>query len=462
MHSSEKKVSSLPSSRTKTTGSKLSMDLLGEDQQNAITRLVEHDETLLIAGMGAGKTVIALSAIAELLETGVLTRVLVIAPLRVCNHVWRYEADLWDHLSGLNVAVATGTPAKRRAAFDSTANVVVVNVENVAWMVDAKLHLLFNGLCCDESSRLKSTGTKAVKKLRHVVKHFDWKVCMSGTPVAEGLIDLYAQMLMLGANGVLARTKQLYLDRFFVPLDFDRHQWEPRKTAAADIAKLSSPYVHVMPDYTHTLPPLSVTTVDVIMPDAAMREYHRLGRDMVLDDVTAANRAVLQGKLQQIAAGFVYTDDEPKTARTIHIAKTLALAEWLADCRAAGETGLVVYSWDWQKWALRDLDIPLLGDDNDLYTHWNNRAVPFLGIHPKSAAHGLNLQRGGWRMLFLSPVWSLDLHDQTIARLWRRGQTMPVRVDVLVSVGTVDHVVMFGLNGKETAAREFLEHLEGL
>jgi len=438
------------------------MSLLDSDQQAAITRLIEHDRTLLIAGMGAGKTVVALTAAAELLDMKAVKRVLVVAPVRVCNLVWATEHMKWSHLQGLTVALATGTPAKRRAAFSSDAQIVVVNIENIAWMVGEKLYEGFDGVVFDESSRLKSVGSVAVKRLRHRLKGFKWRVCMSGTPVSEGLLDLYAQMLLLGLHTVLAATKQDYLDKWFMPTDYERHSWAPRERSGESIARAISVYTHVVPDYTHTLPPLTIDPVKVLMPPEAMKEYRQLARTSVLADVTAVNAAVLQGKLQQVAAGFVYTDSDEKNARTIHDAKVIAAREWIAEAAEHGERAIIVYQWDWQRDALAAQGVELFTSTLKNYERWNSGQIAVMGLHPKSAGHGLNLQDGGFSMLWLSPVWSRDLWDQTIARLWRRGQSSPVRVNVLVAEDTVDNFVLDRLENKEAALRGFLDHLESI
>jgi len=446
----------------------LPKSLLDTDQQAAITRLVEYDNTLLIAGMGAGKTVIVQTALAELFDMNALGRVLVVAPKRVAESVWAREATRWEHLRDLAplVGVATGTPAARaRMLADERKRIIVIGVENVPWLVNSGWRA-FDGLVCDESTRLKDAGSEAFKALRRAVKRIPWRVCMSGTPVIEGLTGLYAQMVIVDGGEALGRSKQKYLERYFLPTDYNRYDWEPRPGGAEEIARLVAPCVHVVPSYLHTLPALTLRPVPVTLPPRAMSEYLLLAREFCLDDVTASNEAVLSGKLQQVAAGFVYTDkpepDAPRRTRTIHVEKMLAAADWMDARRAAGEPGIVVYWWEAQQELLRRGGVPLYTDGPDVETDWNAGRIPIMGLHPKSAAHGLNLQHGGARMLWLGPQWSRDLHDQTIARIWRRGQTRSVTVDVLVACGTVDEAIMARLEGKADAQAQFNAHLDAV
>jgi hypothetical protein len=461
MHASQQQGTGCSSSQTAQRLSLRSESLLDSDQQAAITRLVERNHTLLIAGMGSGKTVIALNAIDELFYAGALARVLVVAPSRVVDLVWRTEASHWEHLQDLHatVGVATGTPKQRRAVFDNASNkVVVLGVDNVPWMVKSGLYKTFDGLVVDESTRLKSAGSVATKALRRAVKHFTWTVCMSGTPVVEGIDGLYAQMLIVDGGRTLGRSKQAYLDRYFYPTDFNRYNWAPKAGAAAEIAKKIAPYVHEMPPY--PLPSLDVNTLSVAMPEVARDVYASMANDFVLSEtITAANSAVLLGKLQQIASGFIYTDDG-KT-KLIHDEKRTEMARWLSTRIARKEHGLVVYLWDEQVEWLRDCGVPCLTDDAAaLAEQWNAGTLPFLGLHPRSAGHGLNLQHGGSMMLWLSPPWSLDQYQQTIARICRRGQDAgAVHVDILASLDTVDEVVMHRLQGKKDASDEFIKHL---
>lgn len=438
--------------------------LLDADQQAAITRLVERDHTLLIAGMGAGKTVIAATAVDELLEQGAFKRLLVVAPKKTLETTWPEELAGWSHLAASrwwgDAGYCLGTARQRAAVVNRRPTILLVNFENLAWLCEhlgGRLTEVFDALLVDESSKLKATGGVAFKKLRRHLPKFTWRVAMSGTPVSEDLTGLFGQMLIVDAGKTFGRNKQLYLDEYFRPLDYQRYRWGPRAGADAVIAARAAPYVYAVPDYTHTLPELTIETVPVEMPPEAWGQYRLLARESALDDVTAVNEAVLTGKLQQVAAGFVYTDDDAangREARFIHEAKLEVLDELLADETPA----IVVYWWLPQRRHLEALGIPLLDAAN--VARWNDGEIKVMGLHPRSAGHGLNLQRGGHRVIWLSPQWSRDMYDQVIARVWRRGQCHAVRVQVLVSTGTADELVMDRLDGKADYHARFLTHLD--
>lgn len=438
--------------------------LLDEHQDAAVTRLVERDETLLVAGMGAGKTIIALTAIEELLGLSELSRVLVVAPLRVATHVWAHEHELWQHTCELRVGVAVGTPVHRAAVLqDMKLNVVVINYECLASAADGfDLPTLFDGVVFDELDKCKSTGTRMFRAFRKYIRRFPWRVGMTGTPVSENLDALFGELLIVNNGATFGRNRTKFLELYFSP-NWDRTQWTIRgPREEIEIANLAAPYIHTVPDYRHTLPALHHASISIEIGTVGRDAYRTLAKHSVLEDVTAVNEAVLIGKLQQVASGFVYRDAEDvecgaERTRWIHDAKREAFRAWLA---SMSEPALIVYLWDAQREWLVDADVPLISDAH--IELWQSGRLPFMGLHPKAAAHGLNLQAGGARMLWLSPQWSRTAHDQTIARIWRRGQTSEVRVDTLIAASTADELVLERLAGKAGFHERFMTHLAEL
>ena len=412
--------------------------------------------------MGAGKTVVTLSAMQELLADDVLTRVLVIAPLKVCGDAWSKEAGGWSHLAKFagQIAVATGSPAKRLAAFTSGAKVVVINFENVPWMVDNKLVDGFDGLLVDELTKLKAGG-KSFKKLRRFLPNFKWRVGMTGTLVSENIESLFYQMMVVDGGKSFGKNKTNYLTKYFYPTDFNRRNWAPFPDSLSKLTALISGYVHTMADYRHTLPPLTVVPLPLPLDEKTKAIYREMARGFETLGVTAMSVAGQYMKLQQISCGFMYDDD--KKALYINDIKMDALAEKLQ----TGSSLLVVYQF------IEELDriyerfgrVPTIGAGvNDarvgsIIEDWNAGAVPLLAIHPKSGGHGLNLQRGGCNIVWLSPIWSRDLYDQLNARLWRRGQQHPVTVTVLHCIDTVDYLISARLDKKADLMPAFLNHL---
>jgi len=442
----------------------LSVSLLTHSQEAAVTRLYDYNHTFLVAKMGTGKTVICLTAAAELLFDDQIKRVLVIAPKKVCDEVWAHESALWDHLNHLTVAVATGTPKQRKEAVLSNTDILVINYENVVWLIDnhRRSHGC-DGLIIDELTKLKESGGAVAKKLRRRVNDFTWRVGMTGTPVSEDYTGLYGQMLMIDAGKALGTSKERYLNSYFFPTDYDRRNWMLRPGSAAVVADLIRPVLHVMDDYRHTLPPIEHWEEVVTLPPLAREMYKALKRDLLLqfDDgsaIVADNAAVLAGKLQQLANGFLY-DRVAGVTIAAHDVKIRAVQELVAE---AGGPVLIAYWFDEDRQRIENaFNCPTRIDKNTV-RDWNAKRLNVLGIHPRSAGHGLNLAKGGATVIWYGPQWSRDLYEQTIARLWRTGQTETVRVFTVIAEGTVDEIIVDRVNGKGEFDKLLMAHLRAM
>lgn len=469
-----------------------------EDQQKAIDRLYNFDETFLVAPTGAGKTAILLTAISELIEAGVLSRVLIIAPLKVCLTTWTSEHEKWSHLKNLKITIATGAPGKRAEALQSSANVVVINEENVNWLFfDNRFFCTdigFDGIAIDETSRWSHTGGARFKTIRHKMKHFSWRVGMTAEPVSENWVKLFGQILLIDLGKALGRSRDRYQRRYFFPTDWEQHNWEVVPGRAEDIAERIAPLVHVMPDYkAETLPPKTVKYVPIQLEKEAFRRYSRMRIDSVLTvgsmgwpvKIKAGSRAVLSGKLEQIAAGFSYVakNEAPKdffysskaeakkrAPRAVfhHSQKVdwaCARAQEIAD---SGESVIVVYWFQWELEMLR-ARIPGVLELNgspasirQTMKKWRKCPPDILLLQPSSASHGVDgLQYTCHRQLWLGPIWSRDRTNQAGDRLWRRGQNFEVEIEVAVAMGTVDEVKVASVENKSDHHELFLAHLGG-
>ena len=449
----------------------LALDDFSHDQVQAVERLFENDHTLLVAAMGAGKTVVSLTAIAELLDEGVLKRVLVVAPVKVCKNVWATECDKWAQLKGVvEVADASGSNAGRRvAALRSSAQVVCINFENLPWLFrEFKAKEMFDGLVIDELTKLKNTGGAQFKAIRPRLKDFVWRVGMTGTPVSEDWTGLFGQMLIVDGGERLGTRKDGYLRKYFYPTDYNEYNWEMYAWAAEKIAGKIQEVVYTMPDYRDQLPQLSDERVYVPLPPALRLQYDELRRSLAVElgtagvTVTADTAAILSNKLQQCASGFLYPSrtDEGQRGEAVYLSdyKLERARIEISSILARGGAVIVCY------WFAADLE-RLLGlfpgsELNDkTIAEWNDGERDVLLLHPKSAGHGLNLYEGGADMLWLGPIWSRDARMQTIARIWRRGQNHKVRVKTLIGEGTVDELVWDRAEGKEDHEILFRQHL---
>lgn len=425
-------------------------------QQLATAFIEDHPQAAILLGMGLGKTVITLTAIWNLLlDSFLVRRVLIIAPLRVARDTWPVEAAKWDHLAGLTIAIAVGTKQDRLDALARNAMVTVINRENVPWLVKQLGSTWpFDMAVIDELSSFKNHRAERFKALTTVRPKINRIVGLTGTPASNGLMDLWAQFRLLDEGQRLGRFISHYRNRWFVPDKRNGMQiftYKPRPGAEDKIYAAIGDITLSMRATDHLqLPALTVTTTAVTLYDREREAYERLRDEMVLDlggqIVDAANAAALSGKLSQLASGAIY--DEHGDVIEVHDRKLDALEDLI---EAANGQPLLVAYWfkhDLQRIRQRFPEARELKTSSDIKA-WNARQIPLALIHPASAGHGLNLQAGGNLLVWFSLTWSLELYQQTNARLYRQGQSEPVTITHLATTGTLDDAVLTALESKD-------------
>ena len=397
--------------------------------------------------MGSGKTVVALTAAAELLKDREVTRVLVVAPPRVITDVWKREHTDWEHLSHLKIGIARGTPEQRLNVLEGDDQIVVISFDCVPWFFDVGKKHGLDMLVVDEVTKLKAGGV-AFKALRKHIKDFKVRVVMTGTPVAESWQDLFYCMMACDGGKLFGRNKQKFLDAYFYPVDYERRNWAILPHCINTVTEMIAGTVVVLPDYTDQLPALTESVFEIGLDPAARIYYNDFERDSVNDDATADSAAVQVGKLQQIASGFIYPDDPDAEPLFIHSEKISAAARL-----GRGEPTIFVYQYREELRRLQErfpggraLGISDRADAATLAL-WRAGALRWLFLHPKSAGHGLDLT-AGHKMVIMSPIWSRDLMRQVIARIWRRNQEHECFIWILVAVGTIDEEIVRRENGK--------------
>jgi SNF2 family DNA or RNA helicase len=407
--------------------------------------------------MGLGKTVIALTAIQQMLAAGGVRGVLVLGPIRVVETVWRQEAEQWEHLTGrLRFSLVRGTPQQRLAALAAPADIYLTSFSLVKWLFSTLRGVYpFDMLVVDESSAFKAPGAQRFRVMKYAIKRFTRRVIMTGTPSPNSLLELWPQFYLLDEGERLGTSFGRFKARFFVPIDFNQYTWVPRTGARERIQDLINP-ISVRLDRADylDLPPVTYNTVKVSLPEEAMTLYRDFERKMFLklDETTeleAVNAAVLTGKCLQLANGAVYTSPDPdrpemKTAVHVHDAKLEALEEIVDE---TGSPVMVAYQYEHDLARLQQWRVaPHLGGKqtrptSELVSAWNAGELPLLYVHPASAAHGINMQSGpGHTLVFFSQTWSAEQRTQLIARLDRSGQTAPVVVHDIIAERTVDEL----------------------
>ena len=438
---------------------RLSASLLTLDQQDAITQLYEGNR-LIVANMGAGKSIIAATTMAELLDSNEVKRILVLTTPKIANTVWAQEFDKWEHTHHINVQAATGTPEERLDVFNSNAQVVVATFNVLPWIKEEKLFKLFDGLLIDETTKLKTTGGAQFKALRPSLKHFTWRAGLTGTPVSEDFIGLYGQMMLIDDGKALGTRKDSFMNRYFYPTDYKQYNWELKAGSAEEITLAIQHLIHVVPDYRASLPPINFYTHQATPPSDLMEYYDQMRTDMLTKEAVSSTAGVLVQKLQQIASGFIY--DEMGNAIPLSDFRLTSLQELLNTI-----TGNILIAY-WYQEDLKRLQA-LLPQAQTLtpanlktqVQRWNNGEIQYLLIHPRSAGHGLQLEKGGHTLVWYTPQWSNDLWEQTNARLWRTGQSKPVNVYTLSAKNTIDESIAQRIHFKAGFEKLFMKHLKG-
>ena len=426
------------------------------------------DETLLVAGVGFGKAIVGLTAVQELLEADILERVLVLAPLRVAQLTWASEADNWSHIT-MDVALACGTPAQRKAAVESGARIVVTNFENMKWMLD-NYGDVYSGVLIDEMSKLKTAGGAGVKRLRRWTNSLKWRVGMSATPVAESGVDIYSQALLLDLGKALGGRKDDFLRRYFYPTDFQQFDWQPLPGSETLLADRLKNLVFTADDahYKASLPPVIEHVVPVDMPAKARLLYLEMKTDDIIEslgqEIIAANAAVATGKMQQICCGGIYDNDG-----NLAWSDDFKIQAMLDLMKKLEGPVILVYQFSFELERLRALfpDAPVLGAGGTFtladQQAWNAGEVPVLIGHPKSFWHGLNIQFGGRHMVYLGPLWSAD----GWAQIYRSPATpwLTVQRDSPLGAGLlrcIESRVMSKLAGKALSEAVFMDALKSV
>jgi len=413
--------------------------------------------------------VITLTAINDLLfDSFEVHKVLCIAPLRVARDTWPEELGKWEHLSDLRFSVAVGTEMERKAALNKPADIHIINRENVQWLIeDSGTPWQWDMVVVDELSSFKSHQSKRFRSLMKARPKVRRIVGLTGTPSSNGLMDLWAEFRLLDMGQRLGRFIGQYRADYFVP-DKRNGQvifsYKPMPDAEKRIYAKIADITISMKSIDHlTMPELVTAEYPVRLSDKERERYDELRQDLVLKlaggDVTAANAAALSGKLCQMANGAVYGDDGE--VHHIHDRKLDALEDLIE--AANGKPVLVAYWFKHDleriKERLQKLHIPFSQlDSSESIARWNRSELPVALIHPASAGHGLNLQTGGNTIIWFGLTWSLELYQQTNARLWRQGQTAEtVVLHHIIAKGTIDERVIKALSDKDKTQTALIE-----
>lgn len=437
-------------------------------QKYSIEFVKTHPIAALLLSMGLGKTSTTLTALDDLLfDSFEIHKVLVIAPLRVTK-VWLDEAKKWNHLNYLRCSLVVGTEQERKRALWTNADIYIINRENIQWLIDESgIPFDFDTLVVDELSSFKNFKTKRFKSLMKVRPMVKRVIGLTGTPTSNGLMDLWSEFKLLDQGKRLGRFITNYRDQYFRP-DKRNGQvvfsYKPLPFAEDVIYdKISDITISMKTNDYLNMPELISNHVEVEMSEKEIKIYKELKDELVItlgdEDVTASNAASLSNKLTQMANGAIYLDNHE--IAIIHDRKLDALEDLIeAQC---GKPVLVAY------WFKHDLDRiknrleELKVNFKEIKTEasiedWNKGNIEVRLIHPASAGHGLNLQEGGSTLIWFGLTWSLELYEQTNARLYRQGQKdRCVVIEHIEIKGTIDEQIIKALEEKDKTQSRLID-----
>ncbi|MCM1343764.1 MAG: DEAD/DEAH box helicase [Lachnospiraceae bacterium] len=431
-----------------------------EYQMFAAEYIKSHEVSAVLLECGLGKTSITLTAINDLMfDSFDIHKVLVIAPIRVAKMSWSDEIEKWDHISDLKYSVAVGTETERIKALKESADIYLINRENVQWLVEKSgITFDFDMVVVDELSSFKNWQAKRFKALMKVRPKLKRIVGLTGTPSSNGLMDLFAEYKLLDMGERLGRFIGQYRNLYFRPDKMNGNiVYSYKLLPGAEDAiynRISDITISMKSADYLKMPNLVNSRYTVHLDKQELLKYAKMREELILKlpkgEVTAANAAALSGKLTQMANGAVYSDDGDY--EKIHDRKLDALEDIIES--ANGNPVLVAYWYQHdleriqERLAELKVDFARLDKDQNIRS-WNKGDVSVGLIHPASAGHGLNLQSGGNILVWFGLTWSLELYQQTVDRLWRQGQKNTVSVIHIVAAKTIDEQIMRALETKD-------------
>lgn len=450
-------------------------------QRRGVSFLKRHSRAGLFIDMGLGKTIITLTALMDMLKAGVIRKVLIVAPVRVMQGVWRQEAKKWQHTRSLTFRLLDGNERERLQSLNSTAQIHIVSPDNLPWLMrvlagrSRKNGWPYDTLVVDESSMFKTPKAKRFVLLRHRVKKFQRRIIMTGTPAPKSILDIWSQIFILDEGFRLGEQVDRFRSRYSSPGGFKGKQREVEDDDANEVLELVSDIVLTMraEDYLD-LPDVIEQPVYVDMPKQAWALYNRLEEEMFLEmeygSTEAVSAAVLSAKCWQLANGFIFLEDGAGAAtwQAVHDAKLKALQE-VVD--GIGGNVLVCYWFKPDLLRLKKLypkapcitEVKNKRDLDRLQNEWNAGKHRVMFIHPQGGGHGLNLQMGGSAMVFYSMLWGREPYAQVKERIGAArqvGRVQNVLYKYLIARGTVDEAMLVTQHRRYTQERDMLRVLK--
>lgn len=436
-----------------------------EPQQIALDHLRSVNDALLFVGMGIGKTAVCLHRLNEMFRNGEAVSALIVAPLRVVNLTWPSEVKSWDQFSWMRVANLR-EPKGQRDFLEGRAHLYLINWDAMNLLVSlvqrrGKHGVPFDVVIFDELTKAKNPGSKRVNHYRRQVPRVARQWGLTGTPIPNSWVDLFAQARLVDGGQRLGNNFLEFKKRYFYAPATPFKPWEPKHDTEDKLeSKIADITVTLKSSDWLDIPDTVFEDVEIKFTPELETKYRRLEKELVLElrkDSTStkmlnvANSAALVTKLLQFTSGYVY--DEEREVHPVHNLKFDALARITEQEK---HPILVATIFQHEQARIRSqfpqakffADAKTQKEQQSLIDSWNRGEVKMLVAHPASVGHGLNFQYGSHVMLWITLTYSRELYEQMIARLARRGQKQIIKVYRLMVGGTVDDAVAEALTTK--------------
>lgn len=432
-------------------------------QNHAIDFIKQIKKGGLFLDMGLGKTATTLTIISDFLEEFTVLRVLIVAPLRVANTVWKQEAIKWKHLSHLDIGICTGDKRQREDVLKNKHSITIINRENLKWLCDNH-NWMWDMLVIDESSSFKNPSAKRFRVIKKYLNRLDSTILLTGTPSPQGMMDLWSQIYILDRGERLGKNITQFRNTYFKQSFRCEHVYEILPDAEGKIKSLIKDICITMKTEDYVGLPERIDLYEYIeMPQPIRSMYKELEKEFFITlenggDIIASSKSVLHNKLLQLCNGAIY--DAEKNINEVHQLKIDVLKDIIED--NPNENFIIVYNYksDLVRLQKHFPKMKVLSKNGDEVDDWNKGKIKMLALHPASAGHGLNMQYGGSIIIWFGLNWSLELYQQTNKRVYRQGQLKPVRIIHIIMKKGLDEKVLEALNSKAQNQEELLKYLK--
>ena len=443
-------------------------------QINAVNFLLSHNCGALFLDPGMGKTSIVLRALQEVKKAG-YKKTLIVGPLRVIYSSWPDEIQGWENFKDLKFEIFHGKDPE--LIRKSTADIILVNFDYIQKMVKkCKVEKFieyygFGGVVIDELTAYKSISSQRYKTMKYIVEKSAFRWGLTGSPVANRLIDIFGQAYILDLGATFGRYITHFKNRFFRPTGYGGFKYELQNDSCKEeiykgISKLG---LRLSAEDYLDMPECIENKIKIQLPEDSIRIYKDIEKYFVtkLNDsvMSVTNKAAALNKCRQITGGSVYINSGESEFQQIHTAKAEALKDLYDELH--GEQLLVYVAFRSEATYLKSIfpfaSVVIGGTStNEFQTikaAWDSKQTGMLIAHPASLGHGVNLQAGGHHVCWYTLTWDYELYDQCVRRLLRQGQANHVTVHKLLVPGTTDTYVNKVLNTKMTGQADVFAFL---